>query len=112
MPSEPLVAVYGRTYWDAEVELELSSLASGKGKVDAHVTGRCGGFAGNAARSLGPMFPSNAVRVVTVVSAHEEPRVRAALPEGVALDAVVTEGLGPLPINVILNPARECRILH
>lgn len=102
------VSVYGRTYWDAEVEVPIAALSAGKGKVDAQVVTRLGGFAFNAARALAGRLAS--VRVVTVCPPLDRPRLVAALPRGVALDALT--GAGTLPVSVILNPARECRILR
>ncbi len=46
------IAIYGRTYLDAEVAVALAVLAEGKGKVDVEVTPVLGGFACNAARAL------------------------------------------------------------
>ena len=73
--SEPRVALYGRTYWDAEVEVELQTLGAGKGKVDAQVVTRLGGFAFNAARALAGRFAPGAVRVVTVAPSLDLPRL-------------------------------------
>jgi len=109
---EPLVAVYGRTYWDAEVAVDLASLASGKGKVDARVAVVQGGFALNAARALAPLLPAGALRVVTLTSWHDWPRLAAALPEGALLDAILSADSAPPPVSIIVNPARECRILR
>ena len=112
MVTEPRVAVYGRTYWDAEVEVEIASITSGKGKVDASVELVQGGFAVNAGRALAGLYRAGAVRVVTLTSWHDWPRLRAALPGGVVLDALLTDDAAPPPISVILNPRRECRILR
>lgn len=109
---EASLSLYGRTYWDAEVDVDLSTLATGKGKVDTRVRVRHGGFAVNAARALGSVFDAGEVRVVTVTSWLDRPRLLAALPEGVALDAILGEDLAPPPVSVIINPARECRILR
>lgn len=109
---EAKVAVYGRTYWDAEVEIELARLSTGKGKVDAQVVTRLGGFAFNAARALAGRFSPGAVRVVTLASWLDWPRLADALPPGAGLDALLTPEPAPLPVSVILNPARECRILR
>lgn len=110
---EAKVALYGRTYWDAEVEVPIDTLSAGKGKVDARVVTRLGGFAFNAARALAGRFPAGAVRLVTLASRLDWPRFTDALPAGVALDALLmTADPGPLPVSVILNPARECRILR
>jgi sugar/nucleoside kinase (ribokinase family) len=112
MRAESLVTVHGRTYLDAEVEVEVDTLVSGKGKVDARVVVVLGGFAMNAARSLGPLFPARAVHVVTVTSSLDVPRLTAALPTGVVLDPLLTAGHASLPVSVILNPARQCRIVR
>lgn len=112
MAPKPRVAVYGRTYWDAEVEVGLETLSAGKGKVDARVVTRLGGFAFNAARALAGRFAPGAVRVVTVAARLDWPRLLDALPAGVALDALVAADRAPVPTSVILNPARECRILR
>ena len=37
MASDCRIALYGRTYLDAEVQVALSSLTAGKGKIDARV---------------------------------------------------------------------------
>lgn len=110
--AEPLIAVYGRTYWDAEVRVDLASLAAGKGKIDARVDLGHGGFALNAARGLGRRFPAGALRVVTLTSWHEWPRLAAALPAGAVLDAILSDDTAPPPVSIIVNPARECRILR
>ena len=109
---DALVALYGWTYWDAEVEVDLASLATGKGKVDARVNVVQAGFALNAARALGPSFPAGTVRVVTVTSWDEGRRLERALPPSAVLDAIVTDDLAPPAVSVIINPRRECRILR
>jgi hypothetical protein len=106
------VACYGRTYLDAEVELAIASLASGKGKLDAPVTAVVGGFASNAARALADRLPASALHVVTVASWLDWPRVRASLPGTVELDAIIVDSLAWPPISVIVNPAGECRLLR
>lgn len=114
VPRAPRVTVYGRTYLDAEVEVPLATLAEGKGKVDARVAAVFGGFACNAARALAPRFRPGEVRAVTVLSWLDWLRLRHALPEGIGLDPILAGGPeAPLaPVSVIINPARECRILR
>ena len=56
------VAVYGRTYLDAELEVPLASLAEGKGKLDVEVRAVLGGFGCNAARALAARLPGRGVR--------------------------------------------------
>jgi len=108
------VTIYGRTYLDAEVTIPLAMLAEGKGKVDAQVNAAFGGFACNAARAIGPQLPAGSVRVVTVCSELDLPRLRARLPANVVLDAIL-DGSDPSswpPLSVIINPAGECRLLR
>ncbi len=102
------LTVYGRAYWDVEVEVPFDVLPAGKGKVDARVVTRMGGFAFNAARALA----GRGVRLVTVAPRLDAQRLKDALPRGVRLDAIWTADRAPLPASVILNPARECRILR
>lgn len=112
--SVPRLALYGRTYLDAEVEVPLAVLGEGKGKLDTEVRAIFGGFACNAARALGTRLPSGSVRLVTVTSWLDWPRLRAGLPERIALDAIVddaTDGRWP-PISVIINPSGACRLLR
>lgn len=108
------VAVYGRTYLDAELTVPLASLAEGKGKADVEVTAMLGGFACNAARALSGRLPRRAVRVVTVSSWLDWPRLRAGLPDDIELDAIIAgETPAPWPpISVIVNPAGACRLLR
>lgn len=108
------VTIYGRTYLDAEVTIPLATLAEGKGKVDVEVTAQLGGFACNAARAIGTRMPVGSVRVVTVCSELDLPRLRARLPAEVTL-APILDGSDPTvwpPISVIINPAGECRLLR
>jgi len=48
----PLITIYGRTYWDAEVEVDVPSLGAGKGKQDLPVRVVLGGWGCNAAANL------------------------------------------------------------
>ncbi len=109
------VAIYGRSYLDAEVEIALATLAEGKGKVDADVNAVLGGFGCNAARALATRLPPGAIRLVTVTSWLDWPRMRRVLPESIVLDAILTDsdGVPPWPaISVIVNPAGTCRLLR
>lgn len=107
------IALYGRTYLDAEVEVPLELLATGKGKVDVEVTAKLGGFPCNAARALAGRFAAGDLHVVTRISPLDLPRLRAALAAGVHIHAVATatDEEWP-PLAVIVNPARECRLLR
>jgi hypothetical protein len=111
----PSVTLYGRTYLDAEVEIALATLAEGKGKVDVEVAAVLGGFASNAARALDGRLPAGSVRLVTVTSWLDWPRLRGALPASVMLDAIL-DGTGSSSswpsISVIVNPAAACRLLR
>jgi hypothetical protein len=104
------VALYGRTYLDAEVTIPLESLAAGKGKVDVEVTTVLGGFPCNAARALFGRVPN--IAVVTRISPLDLPRLRASLPQGTTLYTVATESMDWPPVTVIVNPAQECRLLR
>jgi hypothetical protein len=104
------VALYGRTYLDAEVSIPLELLATGKGKVDVEVTTVLGGFPCNAARALFGRVPN--IAVVTRISPLDVPRLRASLPPGTALYTVPTEAMDWPPVTVIINPAQECRLLR
>ncbi len=108
------IAIHGRTYWDVELDLLPDSLAQGKGKVDTEIRIRVGGFACNAARAIRALFPSVAVRIVTVVSPLDMPRLRAGLPDGVAIDPLCSDdpSLAWPAISVVINPATSCRILR
>jgi hypothetical protein len=106
------VALYGRTYLDAEVEVPLELLATGKGKVDVEVQAILGGFPCNAARALAGRLPADRITVVTRIPAIDLPRLRAALPAGTRVRAVTADSLDWPPITVIVNPARECRLLR
>lgn len=106
------VALYGRTYLDAEVTVPAETLAEGKGKVDVEVTALLGGFAYNAARALVGRLPRGSLRVVTRTSWLDVPRLRDALPDGVELDAIVTAGNAWPPISVIVNPGGACKLLR
>lgn len=109
----PRIALYGRTYLDVEVQVPLASLAAAKSKVDAQVIAIHGGFACNAARALGGRFARGDLRVVTVTSWLDWPRLRESLPDAVELDAILTDAAEPLPpISVIIDPARACRIFR
>jgi hypothetical protein len=110
----PRIALYARTYLDAEVEVPLPVLAEGKGKLDVAVRTVLGGFASNAARALARRFPKETIRVVTVTSWLDWPRLRAGLPGDVVLDAIVTDTADAAwpPVSVILNPASTCRLLR
>lgn len=114
MSSAPALVLYGRTYWDAEVEVDLDSLAAGKGKQDVPVRVMLGGWGCNAARTLAPRFGEGAVRVVTVSSSLDLARLRAQLPDGVhvtAIDSGETARDMP-PVSVIVNPSSACRLLR
>jgi sugar/nucleoside kinase (ribokinase family) len=104
------VALYGRTYLDAEVTIPLESLATGKGKVDVEVTAVLGGFPCNAARALASRLSD--ITVVTRISSLDLPRLRAALPPGTVIHAVATDSEDWPPVTVIVNPAQECRLLR
>lgn len=108
------ITIYGRTYLDAQVEVDLETLGTGKGKVDATVLAGFGGFACNAARAIGNLLPAGAVRVVTAASPLDVPRLRAALPKGVRLDAIPAPGGREAfaPVSIIINPTSGCRILR
>lgn len=113
--TETSVAVYGRTYLDAEVTVPESTLAEGKGKVDVAVDALFGGFACNAARALVGRLPSGAIRVVTLSAWLDWPRLRAALPPEVELDALLgDDGRGNEwpPVSVIINPGGACKLLR
>lgn len=106
------LAIYGRTYLDAEVTVDLASLATGKGKVDTEVVVRLGGFACNATRAVVGRLPAHEVRVVTAIAQLDLPRLRAELPAEIVLDPIVTGSLAWPPVSVIVNPAAECRLLR
>ena len=103
------VALYGRTYLDAEVTIPLDQLATGKGKVDVEVVASLGGFPCNAARALASRISN--IAVVTRISSLDLPRLRAVLPPGTAIHAVTDSEEWP-PVTVIINPAQECRLLR
>jgi hypothetical protein len=103
------VALYGRTYLDAEVTIPLDQLATGKGKVDVEVTASLGGFPCNAARAIGSRWP---MTVVTRISSLDLPRLRSALPPGTVIHAVASDSEDWPPVTVIINPAQECRLLR
>lgn len=112
--THPAITLYGRTYWDVEISgLDLASLSTGKGKVDASIHTTIGGFACNAARSLSARFPGSALHVVTASTDVDQGRLQASLPDGIGID-VLKYGPGTEfpPISVILNPASSCRILR
>lgn len=109
------VALYGRTYLDAEVTVPAETLAEGKGKVDVAVDALLGGFACNAARALTRRLPRGSLRVVTVTSWLDWPRLRDGLPDGVELDAIVATDRARTawpPISVIVNPGGACKLLR
>jgi hypothetical protein len=105
--SFPLVSIYGRTYWDAEVEVELASLGAGKGKQDVPVRVMLGGWGSNAAANLAARFAGEQLCVVTVASPLDRARLEAQLPPGVRVELLDSgEGAeGMPPIAVIVNPA-------
>ncbi len=103
------VALYGRTYLDAEVTVPLDLLATGKGKVDVEVHAVLGGFPCNAARALASRLSD--ITVVTRISSLDLPRLRATLPPGTVIQAVTDTDDFP-PVTVIINPAQECRLLR
>lgn len=108
------ISLYSRTYWDALMEVPIETFSEGKGKVDAAVSMVMGGFACNAARTIGARLGGESVRVVTVAAKMDWPRIRAHLPADVVLDPIDPgeDGPGWPAITVIINPARECRILR
>jgi len=106
------LALYGRTYLDAEVEIPIDQLAVGKGKVDVEVRTVLGGFPCNAARALQGRLRGEDMVVVTAISHLDLPRLRAALPPGTHVEAVHTESTDWPTVTVIVNPARECRLLR
>lgn len=106
------VALYGRTYLDAEVDIPLDMLATGKGKVDVEVQTILGGFPCNAARALAGRLPAQWITVITRIPSIDLPRLHAALPAGAQVRAVTTDSLDWPPVTVIVNPARECRLLR
>jgi hypothetical protein len=106
------LAIYGRTYLDVELEVPLDELAHGKGKVDVEVRPQLGGFPCNAARSLATRLPAAQVAIATRISALDLPRLHHALPAGTVVHAVTDDSLDWPPITVIVNPARECRLLR
>jgi sugar/nucleoside kinase (ribokinase family) len=108
------ITIYGRSYVDVQVDVDLASLATGKGKVDTPIVARFGGFACNAARAISGRLPPGSIRVVTTASWLDWPRLRAALPDDVLLDALPTRADAAAfpPISVILNPSGTCRILR
>ena len=109
----PKIALYGRTYWDVQVRVSLDAIAGAKSKVDAPVEVTPGGFACNAARAIAARFPSGAIRVVTVTSAHDRARLRPLLPARIGLEALLTKDPRALPpFTVILDPAGACRIFR
>jgi sugar/nucleoside kinase (ribokinase family) len=108
------VALYGRTYLDAEVTVPAETLAEGKGKVDVEVTTLFGGFACNAAHAVAGRLPRGSLRVVTVASWLDWPRLRDGLPDGVELDAIVATDRSTAwpPVSVIINPGGACKLLR
>ena len=118
--AECKIALYGRTYWDARVEVPLETLGTGKGKVDARVSVAIGGFACNAARAIAGDFSAGSIHVVTAASWLDVPRLRASLPDPIELDAIAigksgeidAASVAPPPISIVINPADACRILR
>jgi sugar/nucleoside kinase (ribokinase family) len=109
------VALYGRTYLDAEVTVADAALAEGKSKADIAVTALFGGFACNAARALVGRLPRGSLRVVTLASWLDWPRLRAALPDDVELDAMLADDRQRYPwppVSVIINPGGACKLLR
>lgn len=106
------IAIYGRTYLDAELDVAIAELATGKGKVDVEVKPMLGGFPCNAARALAGRLPADQVAIVTRIGAIDLPRLRHAVPAGTVVHAVTDDSLDWPPITVIVNPARECRLLR
>jgi sugar/nucleoside kinase (ribokinase family) len=106
------IAIYGRTYLDAELEVPIGELAQGKGKVDVEVRAMFGGFPCNAARALVGRLPAEQVAIVTRIPAIDLARLRAAVPADTQLHVVEDDSLDWPPITVIFNPADECRLLR
>ncbi len=106
------VAIYGRTYLDAELAIELAVLAAGKGKVDVEVVPVLGGFGCNAARALARRLPPRSIELVTAIPALDRARLRASVPATVSLASIVRRTLAWPPISVIVNPAAECKLLR
>jgi hypothetical protein len=106
------IAIYGRTYLDAEVDVAIDELATGKGKVDVEVRPMLGGFPCNAARALAGRLPADQVAIVTRIGAIDLPRLHHAVPPGTVVHAITDDTLDWPPITVIVNPARECRLLR
>jgi hypothetical protein len=106
------IAIYGRTYLDAELEVPIDQLATGKGKVDVEVRPMLGGFPCNAARALVGRLPAAEVAIVTRIPAIDLPRLRAAVPAGTQIHAVAEDTLDWPAITVIVNPASDCRLLR
>ncbi len=107
------IALYGRTYWDVEISLDFETLRAGKGKVDIPTPVVIGGFAANAARTIGAIAGAPKHRVVTVCATADVERLRAALPEHTQVHPILTDNPHAMPdISVIFNPARDCRILR
>lgn len=105
------IALYSKTYWDVLVEVPLASLAAGKGKSDVPFATVLGGFANNAARTLGAR---DRLRVITVAAACDRARIEARLPRSVVLELMPAPGddTAPVPVTVVINPASDCRILR
>jgi len=110
----PAVVIHGRTYWDAEIEVAIESLGTGKGKRDLPVRVVLGGWAANAAGALAGRFPAGDVAVVTVSAALDLPRLCAQLPAGVRLEILDSgeDATAMPPVAVIVNPASDCRLLR
>jgi hypothetical protein len=106
------IAIYGRTYLDAELEVPIDQLATGKGKVDVEVRPILGGFPCNAARALAGRLPADEIAIATRIPAIDLPRLRAAVPAGTQIHAVADDTLDWPPITVIVNPASDCRLLR
>lgn len=114
MSAPPRIAIYGRTYWDAEVEVDIASLGTGKGKQDLPVRVMLGGWACNAAANLAHRFDGAQLCVVTVASTLDLARLQAQLPHGVRLEVIDSGDTAASmpPIAVIVNPSSACRLLR
>ncbi|MHC5019447.1 MAG: hypothetical protein ACYTGX_04935 [Planctomycetota bacterium] len=114
MSAPPLIAIYGRTYWDAEVEVEIASLGAGKGKQDLPVRVMLGGWPCNAAANLAPRVGGDRLCVVTVCNPLDVARLAAQLPPGVRVETIDSgETAADMPpVTVIVNPSGGCRLLR
>jgi sugar/nucleoside kinase (ribokinase family) len=105
-----MLSIYGKTYWDVEIQVDLSTLSAGKGKVDVPVQMAVGGFACNSARAVEGLE----AKVVTVCAPADQKRLQYALPASATLCPILSDDDPALlpDISVILNPASDCRILR